>query len=163
MAAKRKRKASGVSERSLANLKPWKPGQSGNKDGYPKTDPELVEAFRERTPTALAVLDKVTRDYLRGPYIDDEGNAHVPPKEIDAVKASEVLLNRAWGTAPATVKLEAAIKAEVKHGVAAEPIAIDPERAKRLVALLARSGVLIAGVASPADAEADEVHTVGTD
>lgn len=164
--AKRKRKPAANSGGTAAKPpigRRFQPGQSGNPEGRPKTDPELVEAFRARTPQALAVLDKVIGDYLEGSYVDDEGHAHEAPKASDAVKASEVTLNRAWGTAPATVKLEAAVKAEVKHGVAAEPIAIDPERAKRIVTLLVRSGVFVAGVAGAADAETDEVHSVGAD
>ena len=57
-----------------------------NPTGRPKTAPDLVEAFREVTPRALAVLDKAMEDYLEG-----RGDA------ATAIRAAEVSLNRAWG------------------------------------------------------------------
>lgn len=35
-----------VSEKTLANLKPWKPGQSGNPSGRPKRDP-ITQAYKD--------------------------------------------------------------------------------------------------------------------
>lgn len=74
--------------------------------GRPKDDPEFIEACREKTPKALATLERA---------MDDVENNPGP-----AVKAAEVMLNRAWGTAPTTVKIDATLKAEVK--AAAPPV-----------------------------------------
>lgn len=103
--------------------------------GRPKDDPELIEAFRSRTPKALAVLDKVMDGYLqptRGATV----------RAQDAVKASEVTLNRGWGTAPATVKLdvEGRIDTDAKTTVAVK--VLDPERLTRVLGVLQQSGAL---------------------
>lgn len=119
----------------------WKPGQSGNPDGRPKTDPELVEAFRARTPRALATLDKAMADYASN-ATTEKGDPLVPAAA--AVKAAEVVLNRGWGTAPSTIKLDvdAKVKSEVTHDV--KPIA-DPQRIARIVQVLQQAGALSAG------------------
>ena len=141
----KKRPAKRIGSRGSPTAPPtnaWPKGVSGNPDGRPKTDPELVEAFRARTPKALAVLDKVLDGYINGPSVDEEGVVQ-GVKAQDAVKASEIVINRGWGTAPATVKLEATVSADVRqdvqHSVAAKP---EPARLARVAAVLQKAGVL---------------------
>ena len=95
--------------------------------GRPKDDPEFVEACREKTPKALATLERAMDGYEENPG--------------PAVRAAEVLLNRAWGTAPATIKLDATLTADVKHEVKAEVIQ-SPERMRAIAAVLVRAGWL---------------------
>lgn len=82
--------------------------------GRPKDDPELIEAFRARTPQALATLDKVMSDYAAN-TLTAKGDPLVPPAA--AVRAAEVTLNRGWGAAPQTINLDAKLAAEVLHGL----------------------------------------------
>lgn len=139
----RRKKAAGSSGASATRIMPegrrFKPGQSGNPEGRPKTDPELVEAFRGRTWKALATLDKVMDDYA-AERVTEKGDPLVPSQA--AVKASEVVLNRGWGTAPQTVKLDATINATqaITHSVALP--APDPQRLQRVAAVLQKAGVL---------------------
>lgn len=132
---KRKSQSTPKAHKRRAPKTAWKPGQSGNPGGRPKTDPELVEAFRERTEKAVAVLDRAMGDFLR--------QADPPaPVRAAAVKASEVTLNRGWGTAPATVKLdvEGRIDTDAKTTVAVK--VLDPERLTRVLGVLQQSGAL---------------------
>jgi hypothetical protein len=140
--------------------RPIPKGVSGNPGGRPKTPPELAEAFRGRTMKSLEVLDKVQSDYLRGNYVDEEGHAHVAPKAGEAIKASEVFLDRGWGTAPQKVELTGkdgkpiASNSKVKH-------VFDEGRTARILAVLQRAGALQVGGAD--DSDSDEVHPVGAD
>lgn len=140
--------------------RPIPKGVSGNPGGRPKTPPELAEAFRSRTMQSLKVLDKVQDDYLRGSYVDEFGVEHQQPKASEAIKASEVLLDRGWGTAPQKVELTGkdgkplASNSKVKH-------VVDEGRIARIAAVLQRAGALRVGEAD--DAEDDEVHPVAAD
>lgn len=118
--------------------KGFMPGQSGNPAGRPKDDPELVEAFRARTPQALATLDKVMADYASN-AVTDKGDPLVP--SAAAVKAAEVTLNRGWGSAPAVIRLDANVKAELQHDIKAEVVQ-SPERMRTIIAVLKRAGQL---------------------
>lgn len=138
---KRKSPANKTGTRGSSKAPPtnaWRPGQSGNPDGRPKTDPELVEAFRARTPRALATLDKAMADFADN-ATTEKGDPLVPAAA--AVKAAEVVLNRGWGTAPNTIKLDATLAAkvqsEVKH---LQPV--DPQYFARIAAVLQRAGAL---------------------
>ena len=134
----------------------WKPGQSGNEGGRPKTDPELVEAFRARTTKALAVLDKVLDGYIEGPSLDDDGAVQAVRAQ-DAVKASEVVLNRGWGTAPATIKLDATLDAKVKTEETKQvTFDVNPKRLERIAAVLQRAGVLQVPTEKARPVESDE-------
>lgn len=130
-------------------------GQSGNPGGRPKTDPELVEAFREMTPKSIAVLAKVQDDFLRGSYVDEDGTEHEQPKAGDAVAAAVKSLDRAWGTAPATIKLDANVTADVKHDVKADVIQ-SVDRMRTIVAVLQRAGQLDANTETAAPVETKE-------
>lgn len=116
----------------------WPVGVSGNPLGRPKDDPEFIEACREKTPKALATLDRAMDGVDENPG--------------PAVKAAEVLLNRAWGTAPQTIKLDASLKADVQHDIKAEVIQ-SPERMKTILAVLKRAGQLEANTETAAPVE----------
>lgn len=136
----KRKKSAAFSGRTAAmpEGKRFKPGQSGNPEGRPKDDPELVEAFRARTPQALATLDKVMADYAAN-AVTEKGDPLVP--SAAAVKAAEVTLNRGWGSAPQTIKLDANLTADVKHDLKAEMVP-SPERLGRIVAVLLKSNAL---------------------
>lgn len=111
----------------------WKKGDSPNPGGRPKDDPAFIEACRERTPEALRVLD--------------EAMANSRKKPDPAIRAAEIVLNRAWGTAPSTLKLDAKLAGKVEHEVKpAEPVKTEPSRLFRVAAVLLRSGAAIPGV-----------------
>ena len=61
----------------------WKPGQSGNPSGRPKGTSKLRELCRAHTEKAIATLVEV---------MGGDG------KQADRVRASEIILNRGWGT-----------------------------------------------------------------
>jgi hypothetical protein len=93
------------------NLRPFKPGQSGNPGGRPKLPPEFKAALKELTPDALELLGQVVRGALdthpRCPNCNAVliGLVVVTPQVIEAAK---YLINREQG-APAqhaTIKTE---------------------------------------------------------
>lgn len=116
----------------------FKPGTTGNAGGRPKTPPELVEAFKGRTPKALATLDKVMSDFMSN-AVTMKGDPLVPAQA--AVKASEVVLARGWGAPPVKVDLAADVQVEGKVEVQ-QKLVIDPEKMRRVAAVLLRAGVL---------------------
>ena len=69
--------------------KPFQPGNSGG--GRPKMPEEMKLAFREHSQTALNTL------------VDIMTNGD---KNSDRVKASEVILDRAWGKAAQTINAD---------------------------------------------------------
>lgn len=77
---------------------PWPKGVSGNPSGRPKTPKELIEACRTATPKALHVLHEIIDRWLAGDRTVDA---------MVAMKASEALVNRGYGTAPKVVHLTA--------------------------------------------------------
>lgn len=113
----------------------WKPGQSGNAVGRPKADPELVEAFRGRTPRALTVLDQILDAYLAGPCLDDNGLPVQPPRAEAAIRAAEIVLERGWGKAPTEIHLST-------PGTPSRPInykALSTEQLDQLIEIRKRS------------------------
>lgn len=55
----------------MKNLKPWKPGQSGNPAGQPKSVVEIAKMAREMTPALLERLYKIaTNEFGDVPYRD---------------------------------------------------------------------------------------------
>lgn len=123
-----KRKENGVrGSRSAPPTNAFPVGGPGG-PGRPKDDPEFVAACRDRTMKALATLDKAMDNFEVAPAV--------------AVKAAEVLLNRGWGTAPTTIKLDATVKGEVTETVKLAPI--DPARLARIAGVLQQAGVLAA-------------------
>lgn len=68
----------------------FKPGQSGNPAGRPKTPEEVRAAFQAATPKALEVLLEVMAN---------------GKSEQTRVKAAEVVLDRAYGKAAAQVNV----------------------------------------------------------
>ncbi len=82
-------------EKRLRNLKPFKPGESGNPGGRPKEEREVVEAIRKRGSElieALLFLSLKKRN----------------------VKAIEVALNRGYGKAKQVVQFEGGDGAPLK-------------------------------------------------
>jgi hypothetical protein len=74
------------------NLKPFKPGQSGNPGGKPKIMIEVTAAARERTMQAIETLTKIMLD----------GKATGAAR----VSAAVALLERGWGKAPQTMTVK---------------------------------------------------------
>lgn len=99
-----------------------------NLSGRPKSDAEFVAACRERTPKALATLDRAMEDVENNPG--------------PAVKAAEILLHRGWGTAPAVVRLEGEAKVQHQHEHQVHVAPLDAQRLQRVAMLLERVGVL---------------------
>jgi hypothetical protein len=85
------RRAAGLAQNSSGTAKaprgrPFRPGESGNPGGRPKSNLELVESSRALTPMALQVWEKAMADYLAG-----RGEAP------QALKAAGDSMARAWG------------------------------------------------------------------
>ena len=121
-AERRERAASGNSEGTVArsaggagNLRPWKPGQSGNPAGRPKG---LAAQVKERVdPSELVdILTAVARD-----------ERAKPSERIAAVRE---LADRGWGKAPAFAAIEGADPLELS-AIAQEVQAIADELAAR--------------------------------
>ena len=72
-----------VTPRSLANLRSFSKGKSGNPSGRPKIPDDVKELARGLTKEAIATLATVMRD------------AEAPHSA--RVRAAETLLDRAWG------------------------------------------------------------------
>ncbi len=86
-------KAAGNSGGNNGNLKPFKPGQSGNPNGRPSIPEEIKRAYREHSHEAIEVLVEVMR---KGEGQHGTGR----------VKAAVEILNRAWGKPAETVTVE---------------------------------------------------------
>jgi hypothetical protein len=71
-------------QRSLANLRPFKPGQSGNPGGRSKAHIDVRNLAREHTKEAIDTLVLVMRN----------------GKPVEAAMAANALLDRGWGKAP---------------------------------------------------------------
>lgn len=70
------------------------PGKSGNPAGRPKMPPELLQQIKDACPAAIEKIIKIANG-----------------KDPDlALKACEVLLNRAWGKPAQAVDLDANVK-----------------------------------------------------
>ena len=67
------------------------PGASGNPGGRPQLPPELKEAAKALSPEALNILAEIMRD----------------PEATEGarVRAAECIMNRAYGTPPASVEV----------------------------------------------------------
>jgi hypothetical protein len=77
----------------VRNLRPWRPGQSGNPRGRPPVPPELRELARSHTETAIQTLVDVMKDKK------STGSARVA--------AACALLDRAHGRPPTEIDLRA--------------------------------------------------------
>lgn len=66
-----------ISERSLANLRPWQPGQSGNPGGRPRIVGELKDLAREHTAEAFKTLLDVCQDTEAPPAARVAAAAHI--------------------------------------------------------------------------------------
>ena len=110
-------KSRGLSEKSLANLRPFKPGQSGNPQGRPKGAARVAREVCGGTPAGLArVLASIADDEKARPQ--------------DRIMAARELWDRGWGKAAAFAAIEGADPLELDE-VAAEIHAIaDALRAK---------------------------------
>jgi hypothetical protein len=76
-------------------------GRSGNPGGRKPLPLDVVKLCREATPEAVERLVSIVRD------------TKAPPAA--AVRAAEVLMNRGWGTASQTVRLEGEMEHHVKR------------------------------------------------
>jgi hypothetical protein len=82
-------------QRRLANLRPFKPGQTGNPGGRSKAQTDVRNAARGYTQEAIDTLVLVMRNGKPG----------------EAAMAANSLLDRGWG------KPQAAAEAELKNDV----------------------------------------------
>ena len=89
--------ANSGSNRGIENLKPFKPGQSGNPNGRPVTPAHVKEAFRAHTMEAKDTLLEIMRDK--------------EAKSGDRVRAADIILNRAWGTPEQSVAVSGSMAA----------------------------------------------------
>lgn len=71
---------------------PFKPGQSGNPEGRPKTTKFVVELARQHTEAAINKLVALMN-------LDDEDS------RATQVAAAKALLDRAWGTPPQSIQV----------------------------------------------------------
>lgn len=76
-----------------ANLKPWRPGQSGNPRGRPPVPPELRDLARAHTAAAISALVEIMSDR--------EASASA------RVAAATAILDRAHGRPPTEIDLRA--------------------------------------------------------
>lgn len=107
------------SDKSLQNLRPFKPGQSGNPSGGSKRL-DVRALAREHTRDALATLFRVMRDPRAS--------------SIARVRAADAVLDRAWGKA---VQPTAFVDTEGQdRALAGEMTAL--EQARRIAFLLDR-------------------------
>lgn len=96
MSGTRKSRASGNRERSLSNLRPWQPGQSGNPSGRPKG---ITAATRERIDAhggPEVVIVDVLIAQLQRPNL----------KPLEAVALARELSDRGYGKSPAFAAIE---------------------------------------------------------
>lgn len=99
---------------SLANLRPWKPGQSGNPRGRGAEQDKLRSLCRTYTPEAVATLADIMR------------NRRAPAAA--RIHAAAELLNRAHGRPPSALELN------VKTPPA--PRGLTPERVREIRTLV---------------------------
>jgi hypothetical protein len=85
-------------------LTPFKPGETGNPNGRPKTNPEIKEMFRAATPMAAAFLIKLANNQ----------KAKIPER----IKAAEIIIDHGIGKAVQEVNLNG----EVKTVISFDPI-----------------------------------------
>lgn len=82
-------------ERSLANLRPFKPGQSGNPGGRPKG---ITAATRER------IEARGGPEMIVNALLDQLDRPNIKPMEVVAI--ARELADRGWGKAPAFAAME---------------------------------------------------------
>ena len=117
-AERRLEAASGNSEGTLGNLKPWRKGQSGNPAGRPRGIASTVRAATD--PESLV-----------GVLLDVAQDARAKPSE--RIAAVRELLDRGYGKAPAFAAMESGDPLEL-GAIAAEIQGIADELAARRVA-----------------------------
>lgn len=103
---------------------PYRKGQSGNPSGRPRVPREVVEACRCYSPRAVECLQEIVERFFARDYTVRAG---------DARGAAEALLDRAWGKAPETVRLEAA---DADDTLALNPSTLDLDALAHLAALV---------------------------
>ncbi len=88
------------SDGTVSNLRPWKPGQSGNPGGRPKG---IARTVRERCGGDATKLVEVLLAIAEGRGLNSK-----PVHETDRIRATELLLAYGWGRPPEFAAIEGA-------------------------------------------------------
>jgi hypothetical protein len=94
----------GKAQGRVANLKPWRPGVSGNPAGRAKLPAEIREAALAHTPRAIEVLAEVMND------------TKTPP--ATRVMAADKIMDRALGKAPQQVDVKGEKRDLLEYSIA---------------------------------------------
>lgn len=91
---KKIKKASGISKGNIENLKPWKPGESGNISGRPKTPEEIKKLRKLSAKEFIDIADMV----VRGSWSELEKIAKDKSETVLRVKLAKGILDESYKT-----------------------------------------------------------------
>jgi hypothetical protein len=83
------------------HLRPWKPGQSGNPKGRPRTGLAAAELVRQMGDEPFGKITRLQAMIERLFHVAIDGR-----DEMAATRAATILLDRGWGKAPQPIEGE---------------------------------------------------------